>query len=147
MEGFLHSTTRISISPSSSRWWTSTSSLYLIDRQVWPALQDWVPAHQGWLLDKHAPERVQLPGGRSVKVVYRHQAKPKISVLIQHLFGVRETPCFAEGRMPLVVEILAPNHRPIQLTEDLAGFWAGSYAGVRAQLRGRYPKHDWPEPG
>ncbi|MCP5555540.1 MAG: ATP-dependent RNA helicase [Akkermansiaceae bacterium] len=117
------------------------------DRQVWPALQDWVPAHQGWLLDKHAPERVQLPGGRSVKVVYRHQAKPKISVLIQHLFGVRETPCFAEGRMPLVVEILAPNHRPIQLTEDLAGFWAGSYAGVRAQLRGRYPKHDWPEPG
>ncbi len=117
------------------------------DRQVWPALQDWVPAHQMWLLDKHAPERVQLPGGRSVKVVYRHQAKPKISVLIQHLFGVRQTPCFAEGRMPLVVEILAPNHRPIQLTEDLAGFWAGSYAGVRAQLRGRYPKHEWPEPG
>ena len=66
--------------------------------------------------------------------------------MIQHLFGIEKTPAIGEGRIPLVVEILAPNQRPVQVTEDLAGFWKGSYAGVRSKLRGRYPKHDWPEP-
>ena len=66
-------------------------------------------------------------------------------MLIQDLFGIMETPTLPGGRVPLVVEILAPNSSPVQVTEDLAGFWKGSYAGVRAQLRGRYPKHEWPE--
>lgn len=119
------------------------------ERDPWPELRAWLPPHQAHLLDRLVPERTDLPGGRSVKVTYSPEpgVKPKISVMIQHLFGIKATPRLAEGRVPLVIEILAPNSRPCQTTEDLAGFWAGSYAGVRAQLRGRYPKHAWPEPG
>ena len=118
------------------------------DRPVKPVLREWLPPHQAGLIDSLAPERADLPGrDRKVKVTYDAEGgKPKISVLIQHLFGLRETPSLNDGRIPLVVEILAPNGRPCQTTEDLAGFWKGSYAGVRAQLRGRYPKHAWPEP-
>ena len=119
------------------------------DRPVMPVLKSWLPPHQAPLLNRLAPERIELSNGRLAKVIYSSEpgVKPKISVLIQHLFGVKTTPSVAGGRIPLVVEILAPNSRPCQTTEDLAGFWTGSYAGVRAQLRGRYPKHDWPEPG
>lgn len=117
------------------------------DRPVKPVLEEWLPAHQAGLIDRLAPERVRLSSGRGAKVIYDvGGGRPKISVMIQHLFGVSETPTIADGRIPLVVEILAPNSRPCQTTEDLAGFWSGSYAAVRAQLRGRYPKHDWPEP-
>ncbi len=118
------------------------------DRPVKPALAEWLPPHQFGLLDQFAPERIELSSGRSVKILYDPDpaVKPKISVLIQHLFPVRETPTIANGRVPLLIEILAPNSRPVQVTEDLAGFWKGSYAGVRTMLRGRYPKHDWPEP-
>ncbi len=117
------------------------------DRPVMAALKDWVPAHHYGLLDRLVPERIELKkGGRSAHIFYNPGEKPKISVMIQHLFGIEETPRIGDGRIPLVIEILAPNQRPVQVTEDLAGFWSGSYAGVRAQLRGRYPKHDWPEP-
>ncbi|MGY8640137.1 MAG: ATP-dependent helicase C-terminal domain-containing protein, partial [Verrucomicrobiales bacterium] len=118
------------------------------DRAVKTAIAEWLPPHQYRLLDQFAPERIELSSGRSVKIFYDPDpaVKPKISVLIQHLFKVRETPTIANGRVPLLIEILAPNSRPVQVTEDLAGFWKGSYAGVRTMLRGRYPKHDWPEP-
>ena len=117
------------------------------DRPVKPVLREWLPPHQAGLIDDLAPERIQLSSGRGSRVFYDPTGgKPKISVLIQHLFGIRDTPTVAGGRIPLVVEILAPNSRPCQTTEDLAGFWSGSYAAVRAQLRGRYPKHAWPEP-
>eukprot|EP00808_Paulinella_micropora_P020980 g9781.t1 len=118
------------------------------DRPVNPILRSWLPAEFKPLIDMYAPERVELSNGRSTRVVYSSHPdeKPKISVLIQHLFGVKETPTIADGHIPLLVEILAPNSRPCQLTEDLAGFWKGSYAQVRAELRGRYPKHQWPEP-
>ncbi len=116
------------------------------DRQVWPVLKDWLSPHQKGLMDAYVPERVTLSNGRQAKITYSSSGeKPKISVLIQNLFGVKETPTIAEGKIPLVIEILAPNHRPAQVTADLAGFWKNSYAAVRAQLRGRYPKHDWPE--
>lgn len=116
------------------------------DRAVMPIIQEWIPAHHYGILDRLVPERVELKEGRSTRVFYAEGEKPKVSVMIQHLFGIETTPTIGEGRIPLVVEILAPNQRPVQVTEDLAGFWRGSYAGVRAQLRGRYPKHDWPEP-
>lgn len=118
------------------------------DRAVKTAIAEWLPPHQYRLLDQFAPERIELSSGRSLKIFYDPDpaVKPKISVLIQHLFKVRETPTIANGRVPLLIEILAPNSRPVQVTEDLAGFWKGSYAGVRTMLRGRYPKHDWPEP-
>ncbi|MDF1815301.1 MAG: ATP-dependent helicase HrpB [Verrucomicrobiales bacterium] len=116
------------------------------DRPVMAVLNDWIPAQYYGLLDRLAPERVELKKDKFARVFYTEGEKPKISVMIQYLFGIENTPTIGEGRIPLVVEILAPNQRPVQVTEDLAGFWKGSYAGVRAQLRGRYPKHDWPEP-
>lgn len=115
------------------------------DRPVWPALQDWIPAHLAPALDHLAPERIHLSNGREARVRYHEEGKPRISVLIQQIFGLRDQPTVCDGRVPVVVEILAPNHRPIQVTENLSGFWEGSYPAVRAQLRGRYPKHEWPE--
>ena len=116
------------------------------DRDVMGSVASWLPAHLRPLLDTHFPERIELREGKSARVFYTEASPPKISVMIQDLFGIEESPRIAEGRIALVVEILAPNRRPVQVTEDLAGFWKGSYAGVRAQLRGRYPKHDWPDP-
>ena len=115
------------------------------DRPVKDALHAWLPPHQVVLLDKWVPERVTLANGKSAKVTYEPGSKPKISMMIQHLFGVMETPTLPGGRVPLVVEILGPNSRPVQVTENLGGFWKGSYGAVRTQLRGRYPKHEWPE--
>lgn len=124
----------------------AVSAKEIKDRPVKPALQEWLTPHQRHFLDQFAPERYEWANGKSSKIFYNEGEKPKLSVLIQHLFGVKETPRIGEGRIPLVIEILAPNHRPIQVTEDLPGFWSGSYTAVRAQLRGRYPKHEWPEP-
>ena len=125
----------------------ATSYKQIKDRPVWSALKDWLPAHQSGLLDHLTPERIELSNGKAVKVRYAEGEKPKVSVLIQHLFGRTDSPTICDGRVPVVIEILAPNHRPVQVTEDLAGFWTGSYPAVRAQLRGRYPKHEWPEFG
>jgi len=115
------------------------------DRNVWPALNEWLPAHQAGLLDHLTPERITLSNGISAKVDYAEGEKPKAALLIQKIFGLEDRPTICEGRVPVVIEILGPNHRPVQVTEDLAGFWKGSYPAVRSQLRGRYPKHDWPE--
>ncbi len=115
------------------------------DRKVWPALKEWLPAHLSGSLDYLVPERIKLSNGREARVHYSECEKPRISVLIQSLFGLDDSPTVCEGKVPVVIEILAPNHRPVQVTENLAGFWTGSYPAVRAQLRGRYPKHDWPE--
>lgn len=117
------------------------------DRPVWNVVRDWLPPHQAPLIDFLTPESITLSTGKSVRVHYRSGEKPRISVLIQHLFGLKDSPTICEGRVPVVIEILAPSHRPVQVTENLAGFWSGSYPAVRAQLRGRYPKHDWPEFG
>ncbi len=123
----------------------ATSYSQIKDRPVWNALREWLPPHQAAALDFLAPESIALSNGRPTKVHYRPGEKPRISVLIQHLFGRKDSPTVCEGRVPVVIEILAPNHRPVQVTENLAGFWTGSYPAVRAQLRGRYPKHEWPE--
>ncbi len=123
----------------------ATSYKQIKDRKVWEVLKEWLPHHQTSLLDRLAPDRIELSNGRSARLTYEEGEKPKASALIQHLFGIKDTPTIGDGRIPLLVEILAPNHRPVQVTEDLAGFWKGSYAGVRTQLRGRYPKHEWPE--
>ncbi|MEX2577852.1 MAG: ATP-dependent helicase HrpB [Verrucomicrobiales bacterium] len=123
----------------------ATSYKEIKDRAVKPTLKQWLPPHQAGLLDHLAPETIELSTGKKVKVHYAVGEKPKISVLIQHLFGLQDSPALCEGRVPVAIEILAPNHRPVQVTENLADFWTGSYAAVRAQLRGRYPKHAWPE--
>ncbi len=94
-------------------------------------------------LDQLAPERLTLPGGRSVKVHYEAGKPPWIESRLQDFFGVKETPRIAG--VPVVVHLLAPNHRPVQVTSDLAGFWERLYPQVRRELSRRYPKHKWPE--
>ncbi|HRQ87342.1 MAG TPA: ATP-dependent helicase C-terminal domain-containing protein, partial [Bacteroidia bacterium] len=123
----------------------ATSYSQIKDRPVWHALKEWLPSHQAGALDFLVPETITLSTGKPIRVQYPTGEKPRISVLIQHLFGRTDSPTVCDGKVPVVIEILAPNHRPVQVTENLAGFWTGSYPAVRAQLRGRYPKHAWPE--
>ncbi len=94
-------------------------------------------------IDQLAPEKLKLPGGREVKVHYDHGKPPWIESRLQDFFGVRETPRI--GATPVVVHLLAPNRRPVQVTSDLAGFWERLYPQVRKELSRRYPKHKWPE--
>ena len=108
-------------------------------------MKEWLPQHQAGIIEHLAPESLTLSNGKQTRVHYLPGEKPKISVLIQHIFGLTDSPKVCDSRQPVVVEILAPNHRPVQVTEDLASFWTGSYPAVRSQLRGRYPKHQWPE--
>lgn len=96
-------------------------------------------------LDQLAPETITLPNGRQARLSYETGRPPTLSIKLQELFGWRETPRVGDGRVPLRLEILGPHHRPVQVTDDLQGFWTGSYARVRKELRGRYPKHAWPE--
>lgn len=123
----------------------ATSYKQIKDRPVKPALHDWVPGHLRSAMDHLAPETLRLSNGTEPRVLYRPEEKPRISILIQKIFGLGDRPTVCEGRVPVIFEILGPNHRPVQVTEDLASFWTGSYPAVRAQLRGRYPKHEWPE--
>jgi ATP-dependent helicase HrpB len=94
-------------------------------------------------LDRLAPERLKLPGGRTVKIHYDPGKPPWIESRLQDFFGVRDTPRVAG--VPVVVHLLAPNRRPVQVTSDLAGFWERLYPQVRRELSRRYPKHQWPE--
>jgi ATP-dependent helicase HrpB len=97
------------------------------------------------LLSDIAPSRVRLPGGRQTKVNYEIGKPPWIASRLQDFFGMRETPRVANGKVPLVVHLLAPNQRPVQTTTDLTGFWQRLYPQVRRELSRRYPKHKWPE--
>ena len=92
-----------------------------------------------------APERYRLPSGREAVVIYADDKPPVVAARIQELFGLTATPRLAGGRVALVIHLLAPNQRPVQITDDLSSFWRSTYAEVRKVLRGRYPKHDWPE--
>jgi ATP-dependent helicase HrpB len=94
-------------------------------------------------LDRAAPESVRLDNGRQFRLSYA-DGPPTIAAKAQHLYGVRAHPTVADGRVPVVVQLLSPADRPIQITSDLPGFWAGSWADVRKDMAGRYPKHDWP---
>ncbi|NDC57801.1 MAG: hypothetical protein EBZ50_03020 [Alphaproteobacteria bacterium] len=96
-------------------------------------------------LDELAPQRLHTPAGSEIAIDYTSEAGPEWSVRLQELFGMARHPAVAGGRAPLVVTLLSPAHRPIQTTRDLPGFWTGSYADVRADMRGRYPKHPWPD--
>jgi ATP-dependent helicase HrpB len=97
------------------------------------------------LLNEIAPSRVRLPNGRQTKVNYEANKPPWIASRLQDFFGMRETPRIANGKVALVVHLLAPNKRPVQTTTDLTGFWQRLYPQVRRELSRRYPKHAWPE--
>ncbi len=117
----------------------------LRDADLLGALRGMLTHRQRVTLDREAPTEYRLPTGRSVRVQYGADKPPAAAARIQELFGLTSTPRLAAGRVPLVMEPLAPNHRPVQITDDLASFWRNTYPEVRKQLRGRYPKHAWPE--
>lgn len=95
-------------------------------------------------LQRQAPEKVQLPSGRHAKIDYSGE-QPVVAARLQEWFGQRATPSLLSGRYPLLLHLLAPNHRPVQITRDLPSFWNNHYDSVRSELRRRYPKHSWPE--
>jgi ATP-dependent helicase HrpB len=108
------------------------------------ALKALIPWDLQRRLDAEAPTHVEMPTGSRIPVDYSG-AEPSIAVRVQELFGLDRHPALAGGRVPLVLELLSPAHRPIQITRDLPGFWRGSWGEVRSAMRGRYPKHPWPE--
>jgi len=115
----------------------------LKDKDVFPALHQWLSPMQRDLLDRFAPERIPLKKERSAKITYDEKQAPSIAVVLQHLYDVNENPKIADQRVTLVVHLLSPAQRPIQTTGDLGRFWKEGYPAVRTQLKGRYPKHEW----
>ena len=96
-------------------------------------------------LEREAPTHFEAPTGTQLAIDYEAEQGPTIAVRLQELFGLNTHPSIAKGAVPLVLELLSPAHRPVQVTRDLPGFWRGSYSAVRSDLRGRYPRHPWPE--
>ncbi|WAL94894.1 ATP-dependent helicase HrpB [Streptomyces sp. Je 1-369] len=96
-------------------------------------------------LDELAPERLEVPSGSRIRIDYSDPGQPVLAVKLQEMFGLAETPRIADGAVPVVVHLLSPAGRPAAVTADLASFWRSGYRAVRADLRGRYPKHPWPE--
>jgi ATP-dependent helicase HrpB len=109
------------------------------------ALQALLPWALRARLDREAPTHFEAPTGTQLAIDYEAEQGPTIAVRLQELFGLTSHPSIARGAIPLVLELLSPAHRPVQVTRDLPGFWRGSYAAVRSDLRGRYPRHPWPE--
>jgi ATP-dependent helicase HrpB len=109
------------------------------------AIERQLPPGTRRLLEEIAPAAIRLPRGRQVPVHYEPGQPPWIASRLQDFFGMRETPAVARGAVPVVVRLLAPNQRPVQMTSDLAGFWQRLYPQLRKQLSRRYPKHAWPE--
>jgi ATP-dependent helicase HrpB len=104
-------------------------------------LLDWQQQRQ---LDTLAPTHIRVPSGSSIRVDYSGPT-PVLAVRLQEMFGLAETPRVAAGRVPVLLHLLSPAQRPVQVTQDLAAFWTGSYQQVRKELKGRYPKHYWPD--
>jgi ATP-dependent helicase HrpB len=102
------------------------------------------------LLEDVAPDAVEVPTGNRIRLAYdswlaEKADAPVLAVRLQELFGLPDTPRIANGRIPVILHLLGPNYRPVQVTSDLASFWANTYPQVRKDLRARYPKHSWPE--
>jgi len=109
------------------------------------ALMALLPWEMRARLDREAPTHFEAPTGSVLAIDYEAEQGPTIAVRLQELFGLNTHPSIAAGKVPLVLELLSPAQRPVQVTRDLPGFWRGSYAAVRSDLRGRYPRHPWPD--
>ncbi|WP_281492860.1 ATP-dependent helicase C-terminal domain-containing protein, partial [Micromonospora sp. MH33] len=105
-------------------------------------LLDW---RQAARLDELAPERLPVPSGSRIRLDYSDPAAPVLAVKLQETFGWQDAPRIADGRVPVLLHLLSPAGRPVAVTADLASFWRTGYPQVRAELRGRYPRHPWPE--
>lgn len=106
------------------------------------SLLDW-PQQQR--LEKELPQRITVPSGSAVRIDYTAEHDPVLAVKLQEMFGLTETPRLANGRIPLTIHLLSPAQRPVAVTQDLASFWKNAYSDVRKDLRGRYPRHPWPD--
>jgi ATP-dependent helicase HrpB len=106
------------------------------------ALLDWT---QRQALDRLAPTAITVPSGLSRAIHYQHGAAPVLAVKLQELFGLADTPRVADGRVSLTLHLLSPGGKPLQVTQDLKGFWDRTYPEVRKEMKGRYPRHPWPE--
>ena len=104
----------------------------LLDYEQQKAVDDWLP------------ERIEVPSGSRIQVDYT-TSPPVLAVKLQEMFGCEDTPAVGRGRVPLLVHLLSPAGRPVQVTQDLAGFWRTSYEQVKKEMKGRYPKHIWPD--
>jgi ATP-dependent helicase HrpB len=151
--------------PSQSSWPDLSDDALAAQREAWlmPALHDktslkefsagdlsdalmtLMPWELRARLEREAPTHFEAPTGTMLAIDYEAEQGPTIAVRLQELFGLNTHPSIAKGAVPLVLELLSPAHRPVQVTRDLPGFWRGSYAAVRSDLRGRYPRHPWPE--
>jgi ATP-dependent helicase HrpB len=106
-------------------------------------LHQWLSHGQRDLLERYAPDRLPLKNGRTARIEYDEKQAPSVGVVLQQLYDVHENPKVAAGRITVVVHLLSPAQRPIQTTADLGRFWKEGYPAVKAQLRGRYPRHEW----
>ncbi len=113
------------------------------ERAVWPVVKSWLSPQQEGFLEKYAPERLEMPNARKFKIAYDPAGPPTIAVRIQDLYGVEQSLLIAAGRVPVTIQVLAPNHRPIQVTQNLATFWRESYPKIKQELQRRYPRHVW----
>jgi ATP-dependent helicase HrpB len=96
-------------------------------------------------LDREAPPDIPVPSGRRARIDYVSGPEPVLALRIQEMFGATETPAVCGGRVPLLLHLLSPAQRPIQVTRDLVSFWRRGYPEARGELRGRYPRHYWPD--
>jgi ATP-dependent helicase HrpB len=104
-----------------------------------------VPWDKQRALDRLAPTHIEVPSGSHVPIDYANPAEPTLSVRLQEMFGLLDTPRLADGKVPITLHLLSPARRPVQVTRDLASFWATGYRAVKAELKGRYPRHYWPD--
>ena len=121
----------------------ATSYKEIKERTVWPAVKSWLSAAQQQTLDELAPERIKLVNGRAAKIIYDAAAAPTIAARIQDLYDTPRGLAVGRGRTALRIQVLAPNHRPIQITNDLETFWREGYPKIKKELQRKYPKHEW----
>jgi ATP-dependent helicase HrpB len=117
----------------------------LSDHALADALKTLVPWDLQRKMDAAAPSRWTAPTGNAFRIDYAAEGGPRIDVRVQELFGLSTHPAVGGGRVPLTLALLSPAHRPIQITKDLPGFWAGSWKAVKSEMKGRYPRHVWPD--
>lgn len=115
----------------------------LKDKPVMPVLRDWLTAEQLAVIDDYLPERLVMGNGRKARLTYAKEGPPVLSARIQELYGIEGKFAVAHGRVPVKFEILAPNQRPIQVTDDLSNFWREQYPKIKTELSRRYPRHEW----
>jgi len=115
----------------------------LKDKPVMPVLRDWLLAEQLAVLDDYLPERLVMANGRKARLTYTKDGPPVLSARIQELYGISSKFTLGHGRVAVKIEVLAPNQRPIQVTDDLSAFWRDMYPKVKAELSRRYPRHEW----